>query len=446
MKAMKFLLSAAFVLAGVAAMAQDLSDPKYAVWGDTPEERQENILTSQFFKEQLQNKNYNQAAGFYKQLIDKVPGAAESIYQRAAILFGNKFRRAKTLDEQKQAFDSLMMAYDLRLQYFGTSPEKKAEILDRKAREFAIYRKNDREGLRENFKAAIEADREGDYENLYETTVLYYGALVDDFKNDLVYPDELLAEYERLTPIFDNIPADKAEYKDQFEALFGTSGAATCETLEPLFRKKLEANPNDETVLAQAVSMMGRAKCESDFFIETTERYYAVKPTSNTAIFLAQAFQEKKDFVKATTYLREALKAETDPVEREKLYVQIGLAELAANHASAAAEAAREARELNPASGLAYFILAQSYAASSSACSGIARQAVYWVAYDTMSRAYELLENDPGLRENAQKAMSAYRTNWPNAEECFFNELKEGARYTVTCGLASGISTTVRPR
>lgn len=443
---MKFLLQAVFMLTAVAATAQDLSDPKYAVWGDTPEERQENILTSQFFKEQLQNKNYGQASAFYKQLIDRVPGAAESIYQRAAILFGNKFRRAKSLDEQKEAFDSLMMAYDLRLQYFGNSPEKKAEILDRKAREYAIYRKADREGLREQFKIAIEADREGNYENLYETAVLYYGALVDDFKNDLVYPDELLAEYERLSPIFDEAPEDKAEFRDQFEALFGTSGAATCETLEPLFRKKLAENPDDEATLAQAVTMMGRAKCESDFFIETTERYYAVKPSSNTAIFLAQAFQEKKDFAKATTYLHEALNAEQDPAEREKLYIQIGLVELAAGHASAAAEAAREARELNPDDGLAYFILAQSYAASTSGCTGISRQAVYWVAYDTMARALELLGDDPNLAETARKAMGAYRANWPNAEECFFNELKEGSRYTVNCGLASGIATTVRPR
>lgn len=446
MKTIKFLLGAAFLLASFAATAQDLSDPRYAVWGDTPEQRQENILTSQFFKEQLQNRNYDQASGFYKQLIDRVPGAAESIYQRAAILFGNKFRRAKTLDEQNQAFDSLMMAYDLRLQYFGDSPEKKAEILDRKAREFAIYRKNDREGLREILRTAIEADREGKYENLYETTVIYYGALVEDYRSDLIYPDSLIAEYERLSPIFDDVPEDKAEYKDQFESLFGTSGAATCETLEPLFKKKLEANPDNEEVLAQAVAMMGRAKCESDFFIQTTERYYAVKPLSNTAIFLAQAFQDRKDFDKATKYLREALDAETEPAEKELLYVQIGLVELAAGRASAAAEAARRARDLNPENGLAYFILAQSYVASANACTGIARQATYWVAYDTMAKANELLSGDTDLQANAQKAMNVYRSNWPTAEECFFNELSEGGRYTVTCGAASGITTTIRPR
>ena len=45
MKNVKFLLSAACALFAVAAMAQqDFSDPKYAVWGDTPQEREQNIL------------------------------------------------------------------------------------------------------------------------------------------------------------------------------------------------------------------------------------------------------------------------------------------------------------------------------------------------------------------------------------------------------------------
>ena len=48
MNKVKFMLSAASALYAYAASAQEISDPKYAVWGDTPEERQENILNSNF--------------------------------------------------------------------------------------------------------------------------------------------------------------------------------------------------------------------------------------------------------------------------------------------------------------------------------------------------------------------------------------------------------------
>ena len=46
MNRMKILLSAVLVFAATASIAQDFSDPRYAPWGDTPEQRKQNILTS----------------------------------------------------------------------------------------------------------------------------------------------------------------------------------------------------------------------------------------------------------------------------------------------------------------------------------------------------------------------------------------------------------------
>ena len=81
--------------------------------------------------------------------------------------------------------------------------------------------------------------------------------------------------------------------------------------------------------------------------------------------------------------------------------------------------------------------------------SGREGQAIFWVAYDTMTQAANLLANDADAGNFAQTARDAaanYRRGFPTAEECFFNELMEGARYTITCGPARGIVTTVRPR
>jgi hypothetical protein len=63
-----------------------------------------------------------------------------------------------------------------------------------------------------------------------------------------------------------------------------------------------------------------------------------------------------------------------------------------------------------------------------------------------MSQAAELLASEPAIQEAAKKMASAYRSSFPTKEECFFNEVSEGARYTVTRGFASGVSTTVRYR
>lgn len=158
MKNVKFLLSAACALFAVAAMAQqDFSDPKYAVWGDTPQEREQNILNSNFLKESLDNKDYNAAAHYLKELLDKCPKASQNTFVRGITLYKNKIARAKSIAEKNTYTDSLMIVYDLRNEYFGDHPKYGTPyILDRKAREYLMYKPADRKGIREAFRAAIE--------------------------------------------------------------------------------------------------------------------------------------------------------------------------------------------------------------------------------------------------------------------------------------------------
>ena len=76
---------------------------------------------------------------------------------------------------------------------------------------------------------------------------------------------------------------------------------------------------------------MSRAKCDGDFYFSIAEKYYTVKPSSETAMFLAQAFQSKGDYTKAMKYLNEALAVETDPAERQLLLVRMALVGLVSN-------------------------------------------------------------------------------------------------------------------
>ena len=55
MKNVKFLLSGLLVMLATAAVAQDLSDPRYAKWGAV-EARRENMLANDFLKEGTQKK------------------------------------------------------------------------------------------------------------------------------------------------------------------------------------------------------------------------------------------------------------------------------------------------------------------------------------------------------------------------------------------------------
>ena len=261
MKNVKFLLSAACTFFAVAAMAQqDFSGPQYAKWGDTPEEREKNILNSNFLKESLDNKDYNAAAHYLKELLDKCPKASQNTFVRGITLYKNKIARAKSIAEKNTYTDSLMIVYDLRNEYFGDHPKYGTPyILDRKAREYLMYKPADRKGIREAFRAAIEAG--GDNTDP-ETVVAYFSNLCDDYRNtDEVMPDEIIAEYDRLLPFFENNPSG-AELKNQLDAAFGLSGAASCENLEKLFSNKLAAAPDDEALAEELLRRLAASPAD----------------------------------------------------------------------------------------------------------------------------------------------------------------------------------------
>ena len=446
MKSLKLILAVDFAAMSFSAMAQvNYDDPRYAVWGENAEQRKSNMLANQFLKESVDNKDYKAAAGYLKQLLDQAPKGAQGIYTNGIKLYKTLINTAKTEEQRNVYIDSLLYVYDVRLQAFANhSRYGKDYILDRKAREYLTYKPEDREGVRKIFTEAIAATEEKTGKANQELVAIYFSNLCEDYKNNLVDATIVISEYDRLSPLFEGAEGEAAELKNQFDTAFGASGAASCENLESLFSKKLAEKPEDVALLGQAVSLMSRAQCNSDFFFNTAEKFYSLKPSSETALFLAQGFQGRSEFDKAMKYLNEALAAETDNAERAKLYTRIGLISIQTGDHSNAMNAAKEIKTLEPTNGYAPYIMAQCYAATASG--DFSAQAGYWAAYDTMNQAIELLGSEPAIQEAAKKMASAYRGSFPTKEECFFNEVSAGARYTVTKGFASGVSTTVRYR
>ena len=446
MKSLKLILAVAFAAMSFSAMAQvNYDDARYAVWGEIAAQRKSNMLANQFLKESVDNKDYKAEAGYLKQLLDQAPKGAQGIYTNGIKLYKTLINTAKTEEQRNVYIDSLLYVYDVRLQAFANhSRYGKDYILDRKAREYLTYKPEDREGVRKIFTEAIAATEEKTGKANQELVAIYFSNLCEDYKNNLVDATIVISEYDRFSPLFEGAEGEAAELKNQFDTAFGASGAASCENLESLFSKKLAEKPEDVALLGQAVSLMSRAQCNSDFFFNTAEKFYSLKPSSETALFLAQGVQGRSEFDKAMKYLNEALAAETDNAERAKLYTRIGLISIQTGDHSNAMNAAKEIKTLEPTNGYAPYIMAQCYAATASG--DFSAQAGYWAAYDTMNQAIELLGSEPAIQEAAKKMASAYRGSFPTKEECFFNEVSAGARYTVTKGFASGVSTTVRYR
>ncbi|MFI3286488.1 MAG: tetratricopeptide repeat protein [Rikenellaceae bacterium] len=450
MKKIKLLFACAFAAFSLSATAQvDYNDPQWAPWGETAEARQANMLNSSFLKEAIDNKDYDAAAKYLDLLINDAPKASHTVYARGILLYRNKINRARSLSDKNMYIDSVMLLHDLRLEHFADHPTYGAkEILDSKARMYATYKVKDREGLREVFKAAIEA---GGQETKPDLVCIYFQNLCDDYQMDEVMADEVLTEYDRLTPYFEALGDEGLEFKEKFDGAFGVSGAASCENLEALFAEKLAAAPDDVDLYSKAIALMNRAHCDSPFYAATAEKLYELRPTSESAMALASVFQNQGDYDKAAKYLTDAIAAEEDVELREALLGRLSLIKLAAGDISEALKAANESIRTEDDTlsdnGVALFVKAQCYARSIGSCGEFACLAAYWAAYDVMNQAIANFsaEEEPYL-EPAKSMASSYRNYFPTQEECFFNEVNEGSSYRVSHGAAAGVTTTVRYR
>ncbi len=450
MKRIKLALIISLATFGFVAQAQvDFNSPQLANWGPDAASREANMLKSTFFKDAMTNKSYDEAATYYQELVASCPEASEAVFARGVALYKAKVARAKDLAEKKVMVDSLMIAHDLRLKYWSNHATRgRVFILDAKARDYYNFKRSDRAGLRSAFKEAVEAAGEGADPQL---ALLYFQNVCEDYKIDEVMADEVMAVYEDLSPFFDKLTGEDTKFRDDFTTSFSVSGAATCENLESIYTAKLAAEPENVELLAKCVRLMARLKCDSPFYIANVEKLYELEPSSQAAMTLASVYQNKGEYDKASQYLRDALAAEEDVEERETLNARIALIELAANRISAAAAAARESintpDDTKSDNGVAYFVLAQCYATAAAGCSGFDGQAVYWLAYDTMMTAIaNFSSEEESYKSVAQQSAAAYQNYFPSQEECFFNEIKSGESYTLKCSIASGISTTVRPR
>ena len=431
------LLTAAVVTtSGVFAQSSFLDDPK---WGDSPEDRQKNALEYNFLRDTYNNQNYDQAIGYLRGLLQNAPKASENIYIYGNNIYKNKIARSQSLDEKNAYVDSLMMLYDLRIEHFGDKEGRgKPYIMQLKARDYLTYKPADRDGIMKLFKDALAEsgnDVDPDFVNIY------FKELTDDYKLDNIDMDTYMSEYANLEQIMMGV--DDADAKKTFEALFISSGAADCPNLEKMFSAQLAAKPDDVDLLAKAFGLLTSSGCKSDFYISVGEKYYEKQPDSQTALLVASALEEKKDYAGALKYLRAAIATETDPKTKVDLCIRIAGSEIGAGNASNAADFARQAIEINPESGLAYLVLAQAYAVGANACQGFAKQSIYWLVYDTLLKAKQLLGEDDPQAQTVDSQLATYRAGFPSKEECFFRGLKEGASCTVSCGWISG-RTTVR--
>lgn len=407
-------------------------------WGEnaTAEQRQENVYTFNFFTDAFNNKDYDKALEYMYTLINNCPKARSSVYANGAAIYRTKITRSRSLAEKSANIDSLMHIYDYRLAAFADDKEYgEVYILKMKAKDYYQYRSEDKQGMLQLFRQAIEIDPEVDPGFINQ----YFKVLVDEYQALNVETDYFMSEYEFMASKMDQV-TDEQE-KATFDGLLINSGAADCANLERIYRERVESNPEDSALVEKVFKLLARGKCQSEFFFEIGEMYFAAQPQSSTAQFLSATYEAVGNHTRAVELLRAAVEVEADPMIKAQLCVQIAGSELAAGAGKEAAATAKRALEFNPENGMAYVILAQSY--TSATCEDFDKLTIYWLSYDLVQKARGYFEGDEAHQQMCNDLMTTYRGFFPKQSDCFFRGLQDGHSYDVKCGWVAG-TTTVR--
>lgn len=408
-------------------------------WGEnaTQEQRHENALRFNFYRDAYNSQRYDDALKYLPDLIKNSPKGAQNIYVYSINIYKNKIMRSTNLAERNGLVDSLMMLYDYRIENFGDNAKYGTPyILKQKAMDYAALKSSDREMVQKYLMEAIKADEDNPDIDLIN---IYFNELTTDFKNDNINADYYIGQYDWLSGLVVKVTdPSTAEAKSTFDGLLVSSGAASCENIEKIFKARIEANPTDVVTIAKAFAMLASSKCNTPFLTEVGELYFKAQPTASTARILSGVYMQNGDSRKGLDVLKSAFDKTTDAADKALLALEISGVELSQGNSAAAGQYAIQARQLNPNNGYAYVILANAYVSGAAACSGFDRQTVYWLAYDTLVAGRKFFSEGSSDIKQIDHLMSVCRNSFPSNDELFFRGLTAGNPYDVKCGWISG--------
>ena len=405
--------------------------------------KNEYSLYNEFYKQE----DYKSAMPHWKKLLAQYPKSTQNLYIQGAKMYEYMIDHASNDAERDKLLAEYMKLHDTRIKYFG----QEGYVLGRKGTawyNFKLHKINgdmpEGDELKQIHKTGYEylkksVDLQGS-ETEPPVLVLLMQSTVALFKLGELPKETVVQNYEKCTQIANAIIAKNEDAKTvevtrtqvlpYIDELFGKSGAADCDVLVKIYSNEFDQKKNDIEFIKTMLRRLGRANCtESDLFSEGTERLYELEPSAEAAYNMARRYLRNNEMDKAKEYYQMAIDQETDNELLATYYYQRGVLHLSEGQYQAAVQDAKKAFSLNPDLCEANMLIGNIYVAASSKFPGkdIEKAAVFWVACDYFEKA----RRSEDCSIDAASNISKYRKYFPNKEEAFMENLKEGATYHV---------------
>jgi len=388
------------------------------------------IKNLSLYKEFFKHNNYKDAIGPWRKVFSECPASSERMYVEGITMY-RKFIESSTVPERsEQMIDTMLLIYERRHEYFGGE----GNIKGREGIDLLRYRRDDINAVSQAYdmlKRSIELEKNKSRDAVLVT---FISASITLNQKGKLNDNQVIEDYFMVTDIIDPLlgkSSSMARAKATIDDNMIKSGLLTCEALNSYFQPQFEAKKSDTDFLRNVIRFYKASGCDrADLYVSASEQMYKIEPGPESAHQLGILLIEKNDFQKAATYLKMAVLG--DNIEndtRAEWFYELAVVSRANKDYCEAISYAREAIAYKSDYGKAYITLGDAIIDSrDNLGDDFEQRTAFWVAADKYSKAKSV---DPSVAEEANKKLNEYATQYPNNEEVFFRDMKDGDSYQV---------------
>ena len=396
------------------------------------------IKNLSLYREFFKHSNYKDAIMPWRSVFGECPAASERMYVEGITMYRKFIESSSNPQRKEQLVDTLLMIYDRRIEYFGS--KGKANILGRKGIDMLRYRRINSDGsvntdaVEEAYGILKESIELGKNKTRDAVIVTFVSASITLNQKNRIDDGQTIEDYFMVTEIVDGLLNKSSRWpraKGQIDDNMIKSGILSCDALNGYYQPQFEANKEDKDFLQKVIKFYTASGCDrADLYVEASEQMYRIDPGPESAHQLGILLIAKNDFEKAAYYLQMAVLGEDTPdATRAEWYYELTVVCLANKDYCEAIQYAREAIVRNSNYGKAYIVLGDAIIASrDNLGDDFEKRTAFWVAADKYAKAKSV---DPSVAADANKKLNDYKSQYPNHEEVFFRDIKDGDSYQV---------------
>ncbi|MGV3698062.1 tetratricopeptide repeat protein [Flavobacterium sp.] len=389
------------------------------------------------YQEILKSPKSKDAFDIWTEVRKNCPKENEAVYTDGIKILQYKIETAPAGEKEKWVRD-LMKLYD---QYHKNFPSSVPE--------FQVYKGmalvNNKIDAKDEIFGLLDSGFNTSAKNVTDVKAIYtyFSIYCERFSagDKKITANSVLEKYTMVSSLLTQLINSNPENSDYKTALNAVDilikDIATCENLADFYAKNYTANQENADWITSALASLSGNCASKPIFLTLAEKLYSLRPTAQSAGFMALANTKLRKLAEATKFYEESAELQTLPAEKAKTYYTLATG-FSASDPSKSKEYINKALASDPKMGKAYLYLSQLYINASKDCgkTEFEKKAVAYLAIQTAQKAGIV---EPMLKPSADKMIENYAPKALTASE-ISKEKMNGKSITLGCWINETIS------